>query len=282
MRLAHPSQGADHAFKMNCHSDVKQAIRCTRLVRQHWSRRSRLFLYLDGNAHRPDDLQALSHYCDHVHVSAYEPNKCQSILNAFNYLMHYASAQKVGVASFLHADLIPMDRAAFYQFLGRFRESGKMLTMTPMWQGRKQIDFCNLHFQVQRAIERKLFPVVRLPLPPDQDYNENQFCSSFDLTCPGWLDEAYIMWAIVMPASWKVGVTPPAEPEVPALLRRMEGMISLKCLATKPEGRAFYVNKIGHSLHGHFIFHNYVPESTVIHTNDEWFWASYESLARLD
>lgn len=282
MRLAPTLQGADHAFLMNCHSDVQQTLRAAQLLRRHWSKRSRLFLYIDGNVHGPDDLAALSHLCDHVHLGAYEPNKCQSVLNAINYLMHYAGEKRVEVASFLHADMIPLDRTAFYHFLGRFRDSAKMLTVTPMWPDRDQIDFCNLHFRVPQALKGKLFPAVRIPLAPELDYNENQLTASFDRTCPGWLHDAYAMWAIVMPVSWKFSITSPRDEGLPKLLQTLDGTVSWKSIRSKPQAEVCYVNKVGHSLHGQFVFHNYVPESTVTHTDDDWFWDNYESLARLD
>jgi hypothetical protein len=180
----------------------------------------------------------------------------QSILSALNFLVQHAADREIDVGSFLHADMIPLDRQQFYCFLERFVRSGKMLSFTPIWPDTRVLDFCNLHFRIALVLAAKLFPASLAPIEPRLDFNENQLNFSFHRSRPGWLEEAYQMWTMVMPFTGQyTGAT--------------------------PDGKTVQVVKMGHTLDGCFVVHNFTPESSVIHTNDPWFWDHYESVARL-
>jgi hypothetical protein len=246
-----------HAFVLNCHKDVPQAIRVTGLLKRYFSR-SKVFLYIDGNTHSQEQLHLLEGNCGHLHVGDYEPNKCQSIINALNHLILAAGDAQIEVASFLHTDMIPTDLISFYHFIDRFYRANKLISLTPIWPGTSLIDFCNLHFRVAEAVKNRLIPATRIPMSnPGHDYNENQVTQSFNRSSPGWEQNAYLMWTIVIPFDKQYVLRDAANNPIP-------------------------IAKIGHSVHGQFVVHNFTPESSVIHTNTQWFWDHYENIAKFD
>lgn len=247
-----------HAFLVNCHADIAQARTLAALLAQYWSPQSQIIFYLDGNVHTPEDLDDLRRNANVVLLGPYEPHKSISILNALNSLVSFAHQNNIEVASFLHADMIPTDKLAFYHFIDRFYRSQCSLSCTPMWPDQPVIDFCNLHFRLPQAIADGLFPVSYRPnAPRESDCNEYQLTWSFYRSSPEWFSRSYAMWTIVHPYT---------------------GLYKL----AQPEGEPKPLAKLGHCAFGKFEIHNYTPESSVIHTNSPWFWQNYSLLARLN
>lgn len=247
-----------HAFVVNCHADVAQARLLVSLLAKYWSNQSQVLLYLDGNVHTSQDVEFLRQHTTALLLGPYEPDKNMSILNALNALLFKAQELQFEVVSLLHADMIPMDRLAFYHFLDRFYRSNRMLSCTPMWPDEPVVDFCNLHFRLPAAIAERLFPVSYTPKAPEEkNSNEIQLTTSFVRTCPAWFERAYIMWTMVHPYTGRY-------------------------LAAQPGGEPLPLAKLGHCAYGKFEVHNFTPESTVIHTNSAWFWQNYSFLARFD
>jgi len=230
-----------HAFIMNSHNDLEQAKLCIGLLRKHFPSSS-LYLYYDGPG-RPMGVP-----CDDLIWADEEPCKAASIIHALNHLIDMASLKGIDLASFLHADMIPTDAWHWYKFEQRFAESGKALTYTTMWPGHPWIDFCNLHFNLPEVTKLGLFPAHRLSF--DRDFNEHHLTKSLDFNCPTWRQHTYPLWTMVHPHKEKyIGVDGP-------------------------------VVKIGHTADLSFTFHNFTPETSVIHTNDPVFWSNYEELLR--
>ena len=232
-----------HAFLMNCHQDLQQAIRCLRLLAEFYPASDRL-LYLDGKDYAESELAAmrsLVQFCERRH---YQPDKIDGTLGALNRLVEIAASGGYGVASFLHADMIPIDRDCFETFLQRFVESNKMLTYTPMWPCSVYASFCDLHFRLPKAMS--LFPVGRRKLPENWGISNEAFLTaSFNEKSPGWQHRAYHLLTIVRP----------------------------------------YTGESNPSKHGHmheceWVFHNWTPETSVVHANDEDFWNRYHKFAR--
>lgn len=182
------------------------------------------------------------------HYADYQPDKIRSIIGALNYLVAKAHQCHCDYASFLHADMVPTDAKTFRRFLKRFAASGKALTYNVMWADHPLIDFCNLHFDVKQVVDMGLFPAAVEPLSSDPRWvNEAQLTMSFDRSCPVWRERTYRPWTIVLPYTNMPGST---------------------------------MDKHGHLPGGWFVFHNYTPETSVIHTNDPWFWDNYDTIAR--
>lgn len=244
-----------HAFVMNCHLHLAQAARSTALLRRHWGERSGLLFYYDGKHDYDRDLfERVRGNCDRVLVGPYEADKCLSIFNALNTLIAYADDAGYDVVSFLHEDMIPLYRDQFYAFVDRFAASGKVLSYSKVWPTVDYIDYCNLHIRVREARELGLFPMQKAI--QNYNFNEAQTTLWFNHACPDWRARAYPMWTMVWP------------------LTRMTTVIN--------EMPSFYLqtaDKVGHAVDGHFTFHNYVPETSVVHVNDDFFWDNYETLS---
>lgn len=243
-----------HAFVMNCHVHLAQAARTTELLRRYWSDRSSIYFYYDGkHDYDPAQFARVRANCDRILVGPYEQDKCHSIFNALNALVDHADNQGHDVVSFLHEDMIPLYRGQFYGFLDRFYESGKVMTYSKVWPTQPFVDFINIHVRVRAARQRKMFPIHKVV--PNYAFNEAQAMFSFNLTSPGWQAETYPMWAMVWPLTGVAKILNP------------------------PHFYPPHADKVGHAHDGQFTFHNYVPESSVMHVNDAYFWDNYEALS---
>lgn len=232
-----------HAFLMNCHADADQAICCLSLL-QKWYPRSGRLLYLDGKDYPQQQIVSMRSMTEFMERRNYQPDKIDGTLGALNRLVEVASFGGYGMASFLHADMIPTDRGRFDLFLQRFWESGKMLTYSPMWPCSVYANFCDLHFRLPMAHD-KLFPVGRRKLPETWGISNEAFLTaSFGAKDPGWQDRAYHLLTIVRP----------------------------------------YTGESNPSKHGHmhkheWVFHNWTPETSIVHSNDADFWNGYDKFA---
>jgi hypothetical protein len=255
-----PSLGRDgksmkHVFVMNCHRDLAQAAISAPLYRQHWGEHSALYFYYDGPADYDPTLMAIVRAnVAKAWNGPYEPRKSRSIFNALNLMAEVAAGDGADVISFVHADMIPLFRGQFYGFVERFRRTGKAVTYAKMWPTSDYVDFANLHLRPRDAFALKLLPVQKLVA--ELDFNEAEITMSFDRACPDWRERAYPMWSITWPitnsAIMRPGVPPYYHPTA---------------------------DKTGHDLNGTFVIHNYLPESSVIHVNDAYFWRNYTTLS---
>jgi len=225
-----------HAFIMNCHNDIENAIQSTTLLKKYWSDKSEVYLYLDGLEYSEEVLEIFRENCTEVIQAPYEKEKSISIINALNELITYSKEKEIDVVSFLHADMIPIFPETFYGFVERFHHSHKFMSYTPLIPGWLMIEFTNMHFWLDHPFISECFPASQHNIFP---CNEYLLTRSFCKTDPKWTGKCYPMFAISLPI-------------------------------TLNEGRSY---------HGSFIFHNYTPETSVVHTNDPWFWDNYETLS---
>lgn len=241
-----------HAFIMNCHAHLPQAARSTSLYRRYWRERSSVHFYYDGpREYDPELMEKIRENVDHCTIGPYEPHKTQSIFNAINYLIEYAASQQIDVVSFVHEDMIPVFRNHFYGFIDTFWRTGKYLSYSKMWPNLDFVDYCNLHCRVTEALSCKMFPIRRIA----QNSNEVETTRSFDLTFPKWRQYIYPMWSI----TWPLTTT-----------TKFHDWVPKRVVPVHP-----VADKTGHGPNGYFVFHNYIPESTMIHVNDDYFWDNY-------
>lgn len=184
-------------------------------------------------------------------IGAYEPHKSQSIFNALNALIDHAASQDTDIVSFAHEDMIPLFRGQFYGFLENFWRSGKYLTYGKMWPTLDFIDYCSMHFRVREALQSGLFPIHRIDA--SQNFNEFETTVSFNKTSPEWRQHIYPMWSM----TWPLNTT-----------TRMHDWV--------PKHWHQGSDKTVHGNDGYFVFHNYIPESSMMHVNDEYFWTNYD------
>ncbi|MBI4236871.1 MAG: hypothetical protein HY696_00460 [Deltaproteobacteria bacterium] len=228
-----------HAFVMNCHRDVAVAVRTLNYLRAWWPT-SRCYLYCDGPDSVPID--AFSGLSTDVHCerAPYEPRKSHGIIQALNRLVAWAAGDAMEVVSFLHADMIPLHPATFYAFVARFAVTDRRMTWTPSRPDSPYPDFCNLHFRLPQAVDAGYFALrCDETLHGPNDFNEAHLSRSLDQVHAEWRAQAYPMWMLSLP---------------------------------------FWRNEAV-SYQGGFIFHNFTPESSVVHTNDPWFWDHYAEIA---
>lgn len=244
-----------HAFIMNCHANLPQAARCTALYRRYWRERSSLYLYYDGvRDYDQERMACIQEDVDACIIGPYEPHKSQSIFNAINELVNHAASRDIDVISFVHEDMIPLFRNQFYHFLDNFWRTGKLMTYSKMWPTLDCIDYCNMHFRLREALRHNLFPIRRID--PTANFNEHETTLSFDRSFPAWRQHAYPMWSM----TWPLTTTTRMKHWVPAHWHQGS-------------------DKTGHDNDGHFVFHNYIPESSVMHVNDDYFWNNYHRLS---
>lgn len=240
-----------HAFAVNCHRDLPQFLRLARILREVFPE-SGLVGYFDGPGYEPDsDFKEAKKLCSLVEWRNYEPDKPKSLVQALSATMSKAWAAGYQAASFLHADMVPTDREQFHRFIDRFLNSGKALVSTSMWPMHAFIDYCNLHFHLPRAFDLGLLPLAFRRETPD--CNEASVTRRWEAVMPGWNDEAYHVWTMV----WPIACTPRPDPY---------------------GGTAGF--KMGHGWKWWFKVHNYTPESSVIHTDDETFWSNAREICR--
>jgi hypothetical protein len=255
VRSAFDGKSMKHVFVMNCHRDLAQAAISVPLYRRFWGEHSALYFYYDGPpGYDPATMATVLANVTKSWTSDVEPRKSTSIFNALNVMAEEAAVDGADLISFVHADMIPLFRAQFYGFLDRFWQTGKLVTHGKMWPTADYIDFANLHFRVRDAMALKLLPIEKLR--PELDFNEAEATMSFDRMCPDWRERAYRMWSI----TWPISGSAMMRPGVPAYYHPS-------------------ADKTGHDLAGSFVIHNYLPESSVIHVNDAYFWQNYSTLS---
>jgi len=243
-----------HAFLMNVHKDVEQAVRTCELLLKYFPNSWRIAYYDGASA---DLILNLRYSCSFLTTASYEPRKYSSIMNALNNTMATASQQRIDVASFLHSDMIPMDPWTFERFLDRFLRSGKMMSACAMWPGSNLLDFCNLHFNVRAAMDAGLFLIQPTDgLEGNQDFNESHFTRHLHRVFPKWRDESYELRSVVVP-------------------------FTDQYKQVKDDGvQEVIAVKQTHGLEESFTFHNYTPETSVVRSNDQVFWGGYERMVR--
>lgn len=229
-----------HAFIMNVHRDIEQFEKTIPLLLRYWTNQSSIFAYFDG----PESLkERVLKFENQITIlsSSLEPNKSRSSLNALSSLCQAAHKAQFDTVSFLHADMIPLHPVTFYSFIKRFSDSKKALTFTPVVPRAHVIEFCSLHFNLNICYEKKLLPVYFQENRPDlEDYgNEKHLVASLQKNNPEWTRLIYPLWMISYPYTAHEMVT----------------------------------------WAGSVIAHNFVPETTVIHTNDAWFWDNYAQIS---
>lgn len=176
----------------------------------------------------------------------YEADKAIGLNACINTLISLAT-REFDVATFLHADMIPMDVFVFERFWFRFANSSAWLATAPMWPGHPAPSFCDLHFDF-RKMPKSAFPVtIEKREPPELHYNEWYLMKHLDRVCPDWREQAYPLTTCVFPIWPQHG-----------------GQVA----------------KHMHDFRHHWTFHNYTPETSVIHTNDENFWQNAEEICR--
>lgn len=231
-----------HAFVLNCHTDLAQAVVTTRLLRAYWPA-SAVYLYYDGPEPEAAAWAALGQQCTVALRGAYERDKVVSIFGAMNATMAQARADGVDVVSFLHPDMIPVYPDVFYAFVERWRRSDCWVTYVPIRPEPQAplLDFCALHFRLDRMVAHGLFPIRICGNLADaaQHFNEMHLTMFFDTFRPHWRDEAYPLWMISTPAFNNEWYTPT----------------------------------------GVALVHNYIPETSVVHSNDPWLWEHYADIA---
>lgn len=224
---------------MNCHRDVAVALRTVGYLRRWWPA-SRCYLYYDGPDPFPQDDAQVAAAGVQLERAPYEPRKSQGIIEALNRLVQRAADDAVEVVSFLHADMIPTHAITFYAFVERFAATARGLTFTPCRPDSPYLDFCNLHFRLPQVVASGYFPLRLDPaLQGANDFNEAHVSRSLDAVDPEWRAHAYPMWMLSLP---------------------------------------FWRNEAV-SYQGGFIFHTFTPESSVVHTNDPFFWDHYPEIA---
>lgn len=228
-----------HAFIINIYKDIEQFEITIPLLLKYWPE-SEVYIYFDG----PKELtDRVCHFEKDTHIiqSPLETNKSKSTLNAIRELCQKAYEDHIETVSFLHADMIPLHASTFYSFVRRFHESKKALTFTQVIPRSNVIDFCNLHFNLNVCFEKKIFPVAYQETRPDieESCNEKHLVASFQKNNPLWTQLVYPMWMISFPYTAH--------------------------------------EMIGWS--GSAIAHNFMPETSIVHINDRWFWDNYSQLA---
>lgn len=243
-----------HVFLMNVCHDAEQASRTVELLNRHFNQ-SDIFVYYDGPKNGNVEGFANKTY------EEYEPHKPKGLTQAIRVLLYGVLGTQYYSASFIHADMIPTDKEQFYRFIARFERTGKWLTYAPMLPGHGCLDYCNLHFNL---FTLPLFMVSGIkyekPDDPGLDYNEYILTKCFDKAHTNWIDRVYHTWSMNWPITQTV--TPMAK----------EGVIEA--------GDVRQAVKLGHCRDNAFVYHNYMPESSIIHTNDPSFWKHTEDFCR--
>ena len=74
-----------HAFLVNCHKDIAQAVRLTTFLVKHFRADSAVAVYRDG----PEEPEGLFAHCDGVFWAGHEPNKPTGLVKAVNWLTRF-------------------------------------------------------------------------------------------------------------------------------------------------------------------------------------------------
>jgi hypothetical protein len=241
----------DHAFLINVHKDAAQAVRLCRVLRGHFGDGSGVIVYLDGPEYVHEQLDDL-HQLATVIRGPHQPDKCLGVTTALSCLVMRAGQLGADTCSLLHPDMVPTDRAVWGAFLKRFRASGKALTWAPMHPQHMAASYISLHFRLPDAA--RLFPVrcERVEEWPGGGwFNEMQTRLSWDRAWPEWQQSAYEMTLHTVPYTghhWAV------------------------------EGAPCF--KVAHGPSLSYGYHDYVPESSVVHTDDDVFWQNIDKIVR--
>jgi hypothetical protein len=227
-----------HAFLLSAHADTPQLRVTLSLLQRHFPC-SRRLVRLDGPDTPPDELAEIKALADRVERAPYNPDKADGLCRSLSALVLTAAEDGVQTASYLHADMVPTDRARFRLFVDRFADSGCPLTYTPMWHTHFVLSFCDLHFRPREVVKLGLFPARtrHLPAGSTEEFNEWRLTRAFDEARPGWRGEAYPLMSVVWPISNQH-------------------------------------QKVAHTGKSWFAFHNLTPETSVVHTNDPKFWGN--------
>jgi hypothetical protein len=231
-----------HAFLVNVHNDRAQAERLVAILRQ-FSPFSRVLASVDGT--NQADLPG----AHETVIQKFQEDKCLGILDSLNALVRAARRADCDVVTLLHPDSVPLSWPTFSSFLKRFYLSGKAIATAPIggpisWGPHNWAPaFQGITFNLNFLLDTKL-----LPIAADRKVD--------------WCPEAQAgaHWSKIWPA-W-----------------REEGVYHLLqfTMPTTDPGR--WPKKLGHRCDLVFGYHDYVPETSVIHTNDKVFWNDYEKL----
>ena len=243
----------NHAFLLNLHKDCAQGLKLVKFLHQHkasyrgWPR---IYLSYDGPHEWPSEWDTLKPYADYATTAPYAPDKATGICSSLNRLALRAMHDGVGVATLLHSDIIPWHAAHFMGFLADFVESGKAMTYCPMWPKHKYASFIGPTFNLKKCYEQKILP-IRLDVMKKDDTgycNEGLFSNHLKLI-PGWREDIYPVWQMTFPYTGQV--------EDP------------------------YALKLGHSVDEQFfVVNDLVPESSIMHCNDERFWSNLQHFCK--